>query len=193
MGSGMSNGAIPTSVDPRRPAPGAYAHVLAAQLGARSGDFAGHLRVHHPVPLSAGEGGRHQHDARPAATRSASSSTSSSIASSPSSAATWWSSGIPAIREKLHQARDRRAGRQRPHRRRRVFVNGRRLREDYVPDDFADDRSYPETVVPPRLYFVLGDHRTLSNDSRDLGPVADATSTAKPSSSTGRWILGIVK
>jgi signal peptidase I len=52
-----------------------------------------------------------------------------------------------------------------------VFVNGRRLREGYVPDEYEDVRSYPETLVPNHAYFVLGDHRNLSNDSRDFGPV----------------------
>ena len=52
-----------------------------------------------------------------------------------------------------------------------VFVNGVSLEEDYVPADYADERSYSEVVVPANAYFLLGDHRTMSNDSRDFGPV----------------------
>src|ERR1700733_2498227 len=52
-----------------------------------------------------------------------------------------------------------------------VYVNGEALDEDYVPNDYADARSYPEVVVPANSYFVLGDPRTMSNDSRDFGPV----------------------
>ena len=52
-----------------------------------------------------------------------------------------------------------------------VFVNGEAVDEDYVPSDYADARSYPQVTVPANSYFVLGDHRTMSNDSRDFGPV----------------------
>lgn len=55
-----------------------------------------------------------------------------------------------------------------------VYVNNRPLDEDYVPSTFADDRSYPETVVPQSSFFVLGDHRSMSNDSRDFGPVKES-------------------
>lgn len=53
----------------------------------------------------------------------------------------------------------------------RVYVNGRLLYEPYVAETSTDERSYPETVVPPESYFLLGDHRNLSSDSRDFGPV----------------------
>ena len=52
-----------------------------------------------------------------------------------------------------------------------VYVNDVRLPEPYVPEDYWDTRSYPETVVPRNAYFLLGDHRNLSNDSRDFGTV----------------------
>ncbi|HXM10763.1 MAG TPA: signal peptidase I [Terriglobales bacterium] len=52
-----------------------------------------------------------------------------------------------------------------------VYVNGEALEEDYVPNDYVDARSYSEIVVPANSFFVLGDHRSMSNDSRDFGTV----------------------
>jgi signal peptidase I len=50
-----------------------------------------------------------------------------------------------------------------------VIVNGKKLVENYVPPEYRDNRPYPPTVVPPNDYFVLGDHRVSSNDSRAWG------------------------
>jgi len=52
-----------------------------------------------------------------------------------------------------------------------VYVNGTLLPEPYVPVEYFDPRSMPEEVVPEGAFYVLGDHRTMSNDSRDFGPV----------------------
>jgi signal peptidase I len=53
----------------------------------------------------------------------------------------------------------------------RVYVNGERILEPYVPGEYQDSRSYPEIEVPENNYFVLGDHRSMSNDSREFGSV----------------------
>jgi signal peptidase I len=52
-----------------------------------------------------------------------------------------------------------------------VFVNGEALDEPYVPDEFRDRQSLPAATVPADNYFVLGDHRSSSNDSRAWGTV----------------------
>ena len=52
-----------------------------------------------------------------------------------------------------------------------VYVNGEPLDEPYVPDEFRDRQSTPAATVPADSYFVLGDHRSSSNDSRAWGTV----------------------
>ena len=52
-----------------------------------------------------------------------------------------------------------------------VWINGRRLRESYVPLLYRDTRSMAEMVVPDDTYFMMGDHRSISSDSREFGPV----------------------
>ena len=52
-----------------------------------------------------------------------------------------------------------------------VWLNGKRQRESYVPDEYQDRRSMAEIVVPQETYFMMGDHRSISSDSREFGPV----------------------
>ncbi len=52
-----------------------------------------------------------------------------------------------------------------------VLVNGVALKENYVPEEFRDSRSYAEIVVPEGTFFMMGDHRSISSDSREFGPV----------------------
>lgn len=53
----------------------------------------------------------------------------------------------------------------------RVYVDSKRIAEPYVPLRFRDDRSMAKMVVPENAYFVMGDHRSISSDSRDFGAV----------------------
>ncbi len=53
----------------------------------------------------------------------------------------------------------------------RVFIDGKPLQEPYVPTEYADRRSYSPVHVEPDHYYVLGDRRESSNDSRVWGTV----------------------
>jgi signal peptidase I len=52
-----------------------------------------------------------------------------------------------------------------------LWLNGKPQLESYVPEEYRDSRSYPEIVVPEDTYFMMGDHRSISSDSREFGPV----------------------
>ncbi len=51
-----------------------------------------------------------------------------------------------------------------------VLVNGTALKEPYILDD-PQTISMSEKVMGPEEYFVLGDNRLQSNDSKNWGPV----------------------
>ncbi len=55
-----------------------------------------------------------------------------------------------------------------------VILNGTPLVEDYVPAEYRDAVSLPKVTIPEGEYFVLGDHRSSSNDSRSWGFVPRA-------------------
>jgi signal peptidase I len=53
-----------------------------------------------------------------------------------------------------------------------VYVDGNIVPEPYVPPQYEDLSDFGPVRVPKDSYFVMGDHRISSNDSRVFGPVA---------------------
>jgi len=62
-----------------------------------------------------------------------------------------------------------------------VYVNDSPLHDDYVPEEFRSHDDWGPTVIQQGYYFVMGDHRNNSSDSRHWGQVPK------------RYIVGKVK
>jgi signal peptidase I len=55
----------------------------------------------------------------------------------------------------------------------RVFVGQKPLEEDYLDGKLnTANRSMSDYTIPPETYYVLGDNRDASNDSRFWGPLS---------------------
>ncbi|MCY3758760.1 MAG: signal peptidase I [Acidobacteria bacterium] len=66
-----------------------------------------------------------------------------------------------------------------------VYIDGRRIEEPYQYFDLEEDRYAPKdshgpVLIPPDHYFMMGDNRDNSHDSRYWGPVPSRNIIGKP-------------
>jgi signal peptidase I len=57
----------------------------------------------------------------------------------------------------------------------RVYINGHFLEEPYLPEAWTVNTDWGGPngqVIPPNYYFVMGDNRNRSQDSRTFGPIS---------------------
>ncbi len=52
-----------------------------------------------------------------------------------------------------------------------VYINGKKLNEPYIQQDRRDDRTLGPLKIPEGQYFMMGDNRASSCDSRSWGTV----------------------